>query len=218
MSMFDSHGDVLVTKVHKPNSLEHLRPNRYGNRPTTAWSRYTNSSRGSSRPRPSSAAPTTTSQQTTKSLMDQKIDGDYGPKMTGVISYPYSRSQKLYMDDFRALVAGSIDHPYVVSTGFNTASIPYDLLSGSNFDDDRMGARRGSQRFFVFSALRPAARAPSFLVVRSWAERPRRLALAGGIKKKWTSETRRQFEKKDMVESKKVLATGVRSECVQFLG
>ena len=142
--MFDSHGDVLVTKVHKPNSLEHLRPNRYGNRPTTAWSRYTNSSRGSSRPRPSSAAPTTTSQQTTKSLMDQKIDGDYGPKMTGVISYPYSHSQKLYMQDFRALVAGSIDHPYVVSTGFNTASIPYDLLSGSNFDDDRMGARRGS--------------------------------------------------------------------------
>ena len=48
----------------------------------------------------------------TKSAMDQAIDGDHGPKMTGVTTYPYSQAQKLYIEDFRALVAGSIDHPF----------------------------------------------------------------------------------------------------------
>ena len=38
----------------------------------------------------------------------------------------------------------------------------------------------------------------------------------GGIKAKWVTETERAFDKKPM--HTKVLATGVRSECVQFLG
>ena len=74
-----------------------------------------------------------------KSKTDQMIDGDIGPKMGGVLTYPYTRSQRLYLGDFRALVATSIDHPFMTTTGFNSASVPHDLLSGSNYDDDRMG-------------------------------------------------------------------------------
>ena len=73
-----------------------------------------------------------------KSKTDQMIDGDIGPKMDGVLTYPYTRSQRLYLGDFRALVATSIDHPFMTTTGFNSASVPHDLLSGSNYDDDRM--------------------------------------------------------------------------------
>ena len=35
MVSYDTHGDVLAIKVHKPNSLEHLRPTRF-QRPKTA--------------------------------------------------------------------------------------------------------------------------------------------------------------------------------------
>jgi hypothetical protein len=74
-----------------------------------------------------------------KSEMGRLIDGDTGPAMTGVTTYPYSRAQQLYLEDFRALVAGSIDHPFMATTAFNCPSIPHGLLSGSNYDDDRMG-------------------------------------------------------------------------------
>jgi len=63
------------------------------------------------------------------------------------------------------------------TTAFNRASVPHDILYGSNFDDDRLGAQ-----------------------------------------KKWRSEYRRAFVEKSMVESKKRLSSGVRSEQVQFLG
>lgn len=74
-----------------------------------------------------------------KTAIARLIDGDSGPPMSGVTTYPYSRAQQLYLEDFRALVAGSIDHPFMSTTGFNVGSVPHDLLSGSNFDDDRMG-------------------------------------------------------------------------------
>lgn len=113
-----------------------------------------------------------------KSLAQKNIDGEYGPEMIGVTTYPFSRSQRQYLTDFRVLVAGSVTHPYMSTTGFNVGSVPHNLLAGSNFDDDRMG----------------------------------------GIQKKWNSEYRRQFLKKSYNEAKSTLATGVRSECVQFLG
>ncbi len=59
--------------------------------------------------------------------------------MQGVTSYPYSRNQLLYLTDFRVLVANTITHPFMATTGFNTASVPHNLLAGSNFDDDRLG-------------------------------------------------------------------------------
>ena len=39
----------------------------------------------------------------------------------------------------------------------------------------------------------------------------------GGIEKKWRSEYRREYLQKSIIEAKSTLATGVRSECVQFL-
>ena len=74
-----------------------------------------------------------------KSAMSKLIDGDEGPAMEGVRTYPFSRSQRYYLDEFRCLVATTIDHPFMSTTAFNRASVPHDPLSGSNFDDDRMG-------------------------------------------------------------------------------
>jgi hypothetical protein len=248
MSLYDSHGDVLVTKVctqpahtspdraarqlpwlrqwpprlfsrqaagqllthflcvrrvvqvHKPNSLEHLRPNRFGPRPTTAWSRYTNSSQGSRRPqsrqRPQSApmmgrdvqramsAPSIASGMTRtskKSVMDETIDGDRGPAMVGVTTYPYTRSQRYYLEDYRALVASSIDHPYMATTGFNMSSVPHGVLSGMNYDDDRM-------------------------------------QVVAGRDGKWHSECKLSYPRRSYVEAKNMAASGVRGEQIQFLG
>jgi hypothetical protein len=91
------------------------------------------------RPQSAPSVASRSSQRTEKSLMDTMIDGDKGPKMSGVLTYPYSRSQRLYLDDFRCLVASSIDHPYMATTGFNVSSVPHDLLRGSNFDDAKLG-------------------------------------------------------------------------------
>lgn len=202
-SLYDSHGDVLVAKVHKNNSLEHLSTDRFGPRPTSAaWTRYTKHTKptvpgmAGRRPapvRPQSAgarmhqsapqyrsAPSIASSwaQPTKSQMAKIIDGDAGPCMKGVTTYPYSQSQRLYLEDFRALIATTIDHPFQATTAFNEASVPHDILSGSNYDDDRMG----------------------------------------GIQKKWRSEYGRAFEQKSIVASKRAPSCGVRSEQFQFLG
>ena len=40
----------------------------------------------------------------------------------------------------------------------------------------------------------------------------------GGLHKKWVSESDRAFPTPNMLSSKAISATGVRSECVQFLG
>lgn len=76
-----------------------------------------------------------------KSETQRNIDGEMGPAMIGVTTYPFSRSQRLYLQDFRALVAGTITHPYMSTASHGTpgTSVPHDLLAGSNFDDDRMG-------------------------------------------------------------------------------
>merc|ERR1719181_642649 len=82
------------------------------------------------------------SNMSTKTAMQRLIDGDECPAMIGVTTYPYTRSQKQYLDDFQSLVATTIDHPYMATTAFNRASVPHDLLYGSNFDDDRLGAAK----------------------------------------------------------------------------
>lgn len=67
-----------------------------------------------------------------KSEIQRSIDGEYGPAMIGVTTYPYSRSQRQYIMDFRALVAGTITHPYMstASHGTPSTSVPHDLLAG----------------------------------------------------------------------------------------
>ena len=111
--------------------------------------------------------------------VQRQIIGDIGPApMIGVIKYPYSTSQKIYLDDFRAMASNTITHPFVLSTVAGHGSIPHNILGGSNFDDDKLG----------------------------------------GIKAKWVTETERSYVPMDLVTGTKILATGVRSECVQFLG
>ena len=188
MVSYDTHGDVLAIKVHKPNSLEHLRPTRF-QRPKTAKPKTMHPILPPGILLPGMEAPKKKARPQTagarlvpdfggrKSLAQKNIDGEYGPEMIGVTTYPYSRSQRQYLTDFRVLVAGTITHPFMATTGFNVGSVPHDLLAGSNFDDDRMG----------------------------------------GIEKKWRSEYRREYLQKSIIEAKSTLATGVRSECVQFL-
>jgi hypothetical protein len=192
-SFYDSAADVLVCKVHKMNSLEHLKANRFGPRPTSAASsRFSGYSTGASsvsmqqrRPRPQSAMPrmqgassVASTVASSKTVMQKKIDGDEGPAMIGVSTCPYTRPQKQYLDDFQSVVATTIDHPYMATTAFNRASVPHDLLYGSNFDDDRLGGRE----------------------------------------RKWRSEYCRSYAPKSYVDSKRALCSGVRSEQFQFLG
>jgi len=177
---------VLAIKVHKPNSLEHLRRNR----PTSAMPRPGTAHMPvpmatlSTRMRPHSAAPrmqpfahadtfSEVSSFSTKSTAQKNIDGELGPKMVGVTTYPYSHPQRQYIQDFRALAAKTITHPYIATAGNNTGSSPHDLLSGTNFDDDRFSAQ-----------------------------------------KKWRSEAARSYIRKSHVESKAAYGCGIRSEQV----
>jgi hypothetical protein len=106
----------------------------------------------------------------------ERIYGFTGPRMTGVISYPYSASQRLYRDDFEQIVASTITHPYCRTTS-KSGSLPHNILSGTNFDEASLGAMRTM----------------------------------------WRSEHERSFTPMSLVEAKQIKATGVRSECTQFL-
>ena len=113
--------------------------------------------------------------ESNKAYVQKLIDGENGPApMIGVIKYPFSTGQKVYIQDFRAMVSRDITHPFITSAVPGSGSMPHNLLSGHNFDDNQ-----------------------SNLLV---------------------SEQMREYGKKDLVAHKSVMATGVRSECVQFLG
>lgn len=66
----------------------------------------------------------------------QTINGDLeGPKMTGVLTYPFTTFEKLYYEDFSAKVANTITHPFL-TTAKPTGTTPHNLLSGSNYDQE----------------------------------------------------------------------------------
>ena len=148
--MSNTHGDLLVQRVHKNNSLEHLMRGGIASRPGSAASRSrssTSSSRTRSRPQSAapSARPTLSSQMSkvtasaqpsyrsshVKTELQKKIDGDTGPAMIGVSSYPYSISQSVYREDFEMLVASTITHPYISTTNMGAGSCPHNLLTGA---------------------------------------------------------------------------------------
>merc|ERR1711865_81499 len=58
-----------------------------------------------------------------KTELQKKIDGDTGPAMIGVSSYPYSRSQSSYREDFEMLVASTITHPYISTTNMGETRV-----------------------------------------------------------------------------------------------
>ena len=134
-----------ITQVHKANSLEHLtlrkRPSTAGSsrssRPGTAMTR--SSRPGSAVSRPPTVASTVRTARSDKTEIRKLIEGDEGPPMIGVTTYPYTRLQREYLEDFESLAATTLDHPYMATTAFNVSSVPHDLLFGSNFDDDKLG-------------------------------------------------------------------------------
>jgi len=119
-----------VRQVHKHNSNEHLRPNRFGARPTTAAHRTYTSAAAKVRPKTAYARLPSVHAGKNKSQLQKAIDGDTGPPMTGVTTYPFSRSQRYYVEDFQSLVAMSITHPFTVTTN-PTGSVPHNLVSGA---------------------------------------------------------------------------------------
>ena len=150
--MANTHGDLLVKSVHKNNSLDHLMRGGIASRPPSAQQRpRSSSSSGRPRSRATSAAPTrqatplsrqattnrTSSAQPSyrssleKTEIQKKIDGDTGPAMIGVSSYPYSRSQSSYREDFEMLIASTITHPYISTTNMGQGSCPHNLLTGA---------------------------------------------------------------------------------------
>ena len=153
-SFGQTHGDLLLSRVHKHNSLEYLQPMK-GSRPGSAASRPRSaaSSKGAGRSsRPASAVPksmasaapsynsiTSLRSSVVKTDLQKAIDGDTGPAMIGVASYPYSATQKNYLDDFEMLVAGTITHPYVCSTSSNKGSSPHNLLTGAQPQSPALG-------------------------------------------------------------------------------
>ena len=77
--------------------------------------------------------------------------------MRGVQSFPYTVSQRLYHHDFSAVVASTIQHPYMV-TAKPTGSTPHNILSGSGFADvaTRQSEAEASYSFKSFIAARQA--------------------------------------------------------------
>ncbi len=94
--------------------------------------------------------------------MQRTIDGEFGPVMTGVVHYPSSQSQRLYMSDFRSICAGTITHPFVTTTLAGAGSLPHNILSGSNYDDDKVNKNANwvseQQREFTRPSLTASAK------------------------------------------------------------
>ena len=91
------------------------------------------------------------------SKAQRTIDGQYGPEQLGVVRYPYSTSERLYKNDFRAIVSNRLTHPYCLTCKKGAGSIPFNILSGSNFDDDKVNAAANwiseQERSYVLKSL-----------------------------------------------------------------
>ena len=147
----------LVCKIHKNNSADHLRRSRRLDRPRpqSAAQPVILDRDGLPKPpplrgepsgmvvlkRPQSAQPRlgATAPKKGMTILQKEIEGHFGPALIGVSTYPYSASQRYYLEDFQASVKSSISHPYTAVTGFNIGSSPHELLRGSNFDEDKLG-------------------------------------------------------------------------------
>ena len=76
---------------------------------------------------------------TDRDIVQMSIDGTVGgAAQLGVQNYPYKITERLYHEDFSALVAGTITHPYLCTTKMSAGSTPYDLMTGSSYDADRL--------------------------------------------------------------------------------
>ena len=68
--------------------------------------------------------------------IERYIKGELGPApMKGVTTFPYTVSQRLYHREFSAVVASTIQHPFM-ATAKPGGSTPHNLLSGSSYNDN----------------------------------------------------------------------------------
>jgi len=71
----------------------------------------------------------------TEENIERFIRGELGPApMRGVSTFPYTVNQRLYHHDFSAVVAYTIQHPYM-TTAKPGGSTPHNILSGSGYAD-----------------------------------------------------------------------------------
>ena len=84
--------------------------------------------------------------------------------MSGVLTFPYTVSQRLYQRDFSAVAASTIQHPFMV-TAKPTGSTPHNILSGSGFSDKTTGVSEHDHAYRAKSFV--ASRAAAASGVRS---------------------------------------------------
>ncbi|KAL3900064.1 MAG: hypothetical protein SGPRY_012526, partial [Prymnesium sp.] len=170
--------------VHKHNSLDHYKlarsRQRASSRPQSAAppSRrhpplhrpQTAARMGPSRPvvppkRPQSAQARLPSVGH-KTALQAAIDGDTGPPMTGVTTYPYSRLEAPYINDFRAVVANTRCAQLPQSREAPTLECSAQALrmrAGSNFDEGKLAGitrwKTECARAFVAKSYEQAVRA-----------------------------------------------------------
>lgn len=221
-----THGDLLLQRVHKHNSLDHLtgppgsrpgsaarsrsRPNsaassRSGSRPNSAARGPPSRSAASSKPQ---SAQLPYRSNPVKTELQKKIDGDTGPAMIGVSSYPYSRPQSAYREDFEMLVTSTITHPYIRTTDMTEGSAPHNLLTGA---------------CALHARACPCATRADVFIVCSWRSHGRRHSGCAGSNfaptyDYWASEYKRMFVEKSYKQSFNTKAMGLRSEELIFVG
>jgi len=134
-----NNNEWIVARQHKPNSIDHLaptppmRPALYRSRPASAPVRSQPGQR-KKRPQTASCLPNVRS-SADRNPLQKAIHGDTGPAMIGVTNFAFSPQQKMYIDDFEQVTAGSLTHPFCSITSFNVGSAPHNLLTGSAFAD-----------------------------------------------------------------------------------
>ena len=127
-----------VNKVHNVNSLDHL--NTLRSQASTAARSEASGVHSIPKedrfPSQIKASKTPLSEMTP---LQKSIYGHSGPPMIGVIAYSLSRSEKMYQQEFEQMVAAKIDHPYTMTNGFGIGSAPHNLITGSNYEERRIG-------------------------------------------------------------------------------
>jgi len=128
-----------------------------------------------------------------KTQLQKAIDGDTGPPMLGISGMAVTTIEKIYREEFEGVMAASCDHPYVSTTAWNRGSVPHNLLTGSAL----------SPNFF---SMKPP---PGTRGRDQWQP-------------VWASEYNIRYyprsSKEQRVANDPLLAVGVRSEQMRYLG
>jgi hypothetical protein len=79
------------------------------------------------------------------------LDVIYGrsgpPPMRGVLTYSFSRTQKVYREEFEQIVAGCITHPFLSVTRRQLQSAPHDLIVASAYSESPAMTSESKRQF-----------------------------------------------------------------------